>query len=188
MPRRGRRGPAEACTLPGVPWLIACAAILFVAATILAITTLRRTPKSDPWRWRVLLYPQVTLILFILALAYDGRFSRGPVTDLLAHGGDKLGHLILFGMLALATHYATRGRAMRLGPVRLPLAIVLPLTFATVEEALQALSPHRTADPVDLLCDVIGMVLFWRLGVRLTRRSSGPTPAAPTPESPHARA
>ena len=80
--------------------------------------------------------------------------------------------MILFGLLALGTHFATRGRSLDLGRLRLPLAVLLPLAFATVEEALQALSPNRTADPIDLLCDLVGMVLFWRLGVRLTRQES----------------
>ena len=155
-----------------LPWLIGLTALVFVATTIAALVTLRRSPRSDPWRWRVLLWPQITFVLFVLALAYDGTFATGRVTELLAHGGDKAGHLILFGLLALGTHFATRGRSLDLGRLRLPLAVLLPLAFATVEEALQALSPNRTADPIDLLCDLVGMVLFWRLGVRLTRQES----------------
>lgn len=153
-------------------WLIAITALAFAATTLAAIATLRCAPKSDPWRWRALLWPQATFVLFILALAYDGAFATGRLTQLLSHGGDKAGHLILFGLLAFGTHFATRGRTLCLGPVRIPLAILLPMSFATVEESLQALSPHRTADPVDLLCDLVGMVLFWRLGVRLTRQAS----------------
>lgn len=155
-----------------MPWLIAITALTLAATTLAAITTLRRTPKTDPWRWRTLLWPQATFVLFILALAYDGTFATGPVSPLLSGGGDKAGHLVLFGLLALGTHFATRGRSLALGPVRIPLAILLPMSFATLEESLQALSPHRTADPLDLLCDLVGMVLFWRLGVRLTRQAS----------------
>lgn len=155
-----------------MPWLIALTAFIFAATTLAAIAHLRATPKTDPWRWRALLWPQATFILFVLALAYDGTFATGRVAQLLSHGGDKAGHMILFGLLALGTHFATCGRSLTVRPIEIPLAILLPMSFATVEEALQSLSPHRTADPVDLLCDLVGMVLFWRVGVRLTRQES----------------
>ena len=39
------------------------------------------------------------------------------------------------------------------------------------EEALQASSPKRTASLGDLLCDLAGMLTFWRVSVWVLRRS-----------------
>ena len=74
----------------------------------------------------------------------------------------------MFGLLAFGAHFATRGRQLRVGRLRLPVAVLLPLAGAMLEEGLQSLSPHRTADIFDLLADLGGMLLFWRLGCRIT--------------------
>ncbi len=142
---------------------------------------LARSTPGDPWRWRWLLWPQLGLVLAISLVAYTGLFSRGNLPWLRWPGMDKALHLLLSGLLALWTHYATRGRALGRGPLRLPLAVVLPLLGGLGDEIMQAASPHRTADPGDLLADLIGTLLFWRVGVALTRGSGSPGPIKPSP-------
>ena len=124
--------------------------------------------QGDPWRWRWLLVPQVAFVLAAVALAYMGAFSSGLLAGVLPSGADKVLHFILFGALSLWTHFAVRGRTVG-GRLHLPIAVLVPLALAVAEEAAQAWSPNRSADPLDLLCDALGMVVAWRVGVRLTR-------------------
>ena len=127
-----------------------------------------RAEPDDPWRLRWLLWPQLGLVLAITLVAYTGTFARGHVTWLRVPGMDKALHFGLFGLLALGTHFATRGRTVAIGPARAPLAVLVPLLGALAEELLQASSPHRTADPLDLLADLLGMLTFWGLGRWIT--------------------
>ncbi|MEM7153495.1 MAG: VanZ family protein [Myxococcota bacterium] len=135
--------------------------------------TWARAAPRDPWRHRWLLWPQLGLVLAVTLIAYTGAFSRSQLWWLALPGMDKVLHCLLFGLLALGVHLQTRGRTIPVGRWRLPLAVLLPLTGAALEELAQASSPHRTADWIDLLADTVGMLLFWRLGVRLT---SAPRP------------
>lgn len=132
-----------------------------------AAAGLAHTPKRDPWRWRWLLWPQLGAVVAITLLAYTGAFSGGRVPWLALPYMDKVLHFILFGALAFGTHFVTRGRRWR----GMPWAVALPLTFALAEELLQATSPHRTADIIDIVADLAGMVLFWRLAVWVSNRS-----------------
>ena len=124
--------------------------------------------RDDPWRWRWLLWPQLGLVLAVTLAAYTGAFAGGRVPLLRVPGMDKALHFLSFGSLALGTWFATRGRTLRVGALRVPLAVLLPLLLAVAEELVQAASPHRSADPLDLLADLLGLLLFWRIGLRLT--------------------
>jgi len=115
--------------------------------------------------WLGALALQALAILVILVLAYVGHL---PIFWHDWPGFDLLGHAALFGSLALFADRALRRRTvkgLRAGP-----ALVLLLVAA--EESLQALSPHRTASPLDLLADVVGVVLLCWLAdtVRLNQR------------------
>lgn len=134
-----------------------------------------RAAPNDRWRHRWVLWPQLGLVLAVSLIAYTGAFSRSQLWWLALPGADKVLHCLLFGLLALGVHLQTRGRTVPLWRWRLPLAVLLPLAGAALEELIQASSPHRTADPIDLLADTLGMLIFWRLGLRLT--------AAPCPAS-----
>lgn len=114
------------------------------------------TPSSDRWRWRWLLWPQLGFVIAITLAAYTGAFSSQPWLAL--PGMDKVLHFLLFGALAFGVHFVVRGRRWR----RIPLAVALPLLGALAEELVQATSPYRTADPIDLLADLLGLVVFWQ--------------------------
>lgn len=144
-----------------------------------------RAPLHDPWRLRWVLWPQLGLVLSVSLVAYTGVFARGHLGWLRLPGMDKALHLLMFGLLALGTYFATRDRRLRLGPLRVPLAVLVPLTGALVEELLQATSAHRTADPLDLLADLTGMLVFWRIGRWITsapRHPKGTEVCAAPPE------
>lgn len=72
-------------------------------------------------------------------------------------GGDKLGHLWLYGLLALLLSYAWRHNPRRY--LGMPVGCALVLAFAIVEETSQAFFPARTLDFADVAADYIGVQL-----------------------------
>lgn len=59
---------------------------------------------------------------------------------------DKLWHCIYYALLGLLLWHASRRRWL--------LASVLLASFAIVDEAIQAITPGRSASPIDLLVDI----------------------------------
>jgi VanZ family protein len=112
-------------------------------------------------RWGI--WPQLALVLVITQLAYLGILPRG--WDLGLPHADKLLHFLLFGLLGFWLHLWLRGRRV----FGFPLAGVLVLGGAALEEAAQALSPSRSSDVVDLLCDAAGVVLLVWCADRILR-------------------
>lgn len=91
--------------------------------------------------------------------------------------GDKIGHLLLFGVLALLLNFATKARQVAVGPLRLYLGVVLTLGFALLEEGSQLLFPSRSFELLDILADLFGVTLatlvtagFYQLRDRYRRR------------------
>ncbi|MCX4241813.1 VanZ family protein [Paraliomyxa miuraensis] len=165
------------------PRLLALAAALLLIGALMGAWQWSRTERHDPWRWRWLLWPQLGLVLAITVAAYAGALGGGRLPWLRTPGVDKALHFLLFGLVALCMHFATRGRTIGTtigrASLRIPLAVGLPMVGALAEELAQAWSPHRTADPLDLLADLLGMVLFSWIGRRLTsgglaRATAGP--------------
>ncbi|MEM6991284.1 MAG: VanZ family protein [Myxococcota bacterium] len=132
-------------------------------------TVAARGASDDPWRWRCLLWPQVGLVSAISLAAYTGSLAAADPAWLRVAGMDKVLHFTLFGFVAFGMHFATRGHRMRVvGRLAAPTAIVVPLVIALADEGVQALSPHRSADVVDLLADLAGMLVFRWLARRIT--------------------
>lgn len=93
--------------------------------------------------------------------------------------GDKMGHLLLFGALALLLNFATKARQVAIGPLRLYLGVVLTLGFALLEEGSQLLFPSRSFELLDILADLLGVTLatlltsgFYHLRARYRRRAA----------------
>lgn len=120
-------------------------------------------------RLRWLLAPQLALVVVISALASLGGLDPARIPLLRLPFIDKVLHFVLFGAAAFFAHFAAGGRALRLGGLRLPVAVAAPFAFACVEEILQGASAHRTFDLLDLACDLAGMIVMWRLARRVSR-------------------
>jgi hypothetical protein len=116
------------------------------------------------WRW--LLWPQVAIAIIVSQMAYldilPFHLLRWPLAD-------KVFHFLLFGAVVFWLNLWLKGRKLQLGRGFIPLAILLPLTIAIVEEAAQLLSPLRTADLTDLTSDLAGMFFFWWLSLRFIK-------------------
>ena len=147
-------------TLLGVAWGIAAQGAL-AAPPVLA----------ERLRW--LLWPQAALVVVVTWLAYLHLLPPGGLLSL--PYADKVLHFTLFGLVAFFAELWLRGR--RIGPV--PVAIALPMGLAALEELAQTLSPHRTADLTDLLCDLAGMCLAWTVAQALRTAPSAQAAAAP---------
>ncbi len=97
---------------------------------------------------------------FLLLIAYWADTGRMPAVlkALYAYpNGDRLGHFILYGLLAYLLVFAFPFAQVRVGRWVMPLGIVLALGVATLEEASQLLIISRTPDLVDLAAGYLGI-------------------------------
>ncbi len=120
------------------------------------------SPESGFSRWRWLVWPQAALVFLVTQMAYldlrPGLLLRVPYMD-------KVLHFLLFGAVTFWLNFWLRGRAS--SPKFMPLAVLLPLSLAALEEGAQTFSPIRTPDVADLAADVTGMLFFWWMSVRI---------------------
>lgn len=114
-------------------------------------------------RIRWLLWPQIGLVIVMTQMAY---LNVLPTSLLAWPHADKVIHALFFGAVVFWLTMWWPERRVQVGPWALPLAIVVPITLALVEEIVQAFSPLRTGDLIDLSADLVGMVAFWWLSRR----------------------
>ncbi len=115
-------------------------------------------------KWLALLFS--LFIITIIVLADEGRL--GPIRGFYDFPyGDKVGHFILYGLLALILnlYFLSRPRA---DPKRLVLTVSLILAILIgLEEWSQARFPNRTMDIVDLAFGYAGVVVFSLIAYRI---------------------
>lgn len=87
--------------------------------------------------------------------------------------GDKVGHFVLLGTLALLADLAAKRRGV--GRLRVPLGPAIIAALVVLEELSQLALPTRSFDLADLAADAAGIVAFVALGRRLA--PSGEAPA-----------
>lgn len=109
-------------------------------------------------------------ICWIIYLADSGQDSLFFQLVRAIPYGDKLGHVVLYGLLAFLLNLALRGRSVRWLGLELQRGALIVLAFALLEEATQAFFPNRTLDWVDILSDVTGVVMFSYLSLMVLRR------------------
>ncbi|GGP59312.1 hypothetical protein GCM10009347_27120 [Shewanella algicola] len=99
-------------------------------------------------------------ILWIIYLANTG--GNSIFFDLIRHipYGDKVGHMLLFGLLTYVANLALLSRHFLLGRIPLYYGAVLVSIFVLSEEISQGFIPSRTLDIVDLIADAVGIILF----------------------------
>lgn len=119
-----------------------------------------------PGRLRWLLWPQAAVVIIITQMAYLDLLPWGLLEWPLA---DKTLHFVLFGLVVFWLNLWLEGSVLRVGRWLLPLAVLLPLLIATSEEIAQNWSPLRTADWLDWLSDLGGMLFFWWFSRSLLR-------------------
>lgn len=137
-----------------VGWTVGGATGLLACGAFFADTTVR--PSWSWWLW-----PQLSVVVFAIFTAYLSLMRFGWLSAL---GVDKLMHFILYGLLALLLSAFVRRQKIA--------ALSALVLLATIEEWLQAWSPARTFDLLDLTCTLSGIVLLAALGVWVTSRRS----------------
>ena len=71
--------------------------------------------------------------------------------------GDKIGHFIIYGILAYLLTWAMPFRRISIGRFSLPLGLVLAIGFATLEEFSQLFIERRTPGWLDLFSGYLGV-------------------------------
>lgn len=127
--------------------------------------------KPHPeWRW--LLWPQIAVAIIVSQMAYMGLL---PFYLLMWPLADKVFHFLLFGAVVFWLNLWMDGRSVKMVGLTLPLAILIPLSLALLEEGVQSFSPLRSADIFDLTSDLGGMLFFWLLSFKLRLAQDKPT-------------
>jgi len=124
------------------------------------------TVNAGTRKLRFAMVAHVAVAALVVVLAYIGRLPLPMPTWMMA---DKVMHFTLVGGIAFWIVGGWDDPRLKLGSLCLPLAILLPLAIAAAEEALQLLSPRRSADLADFAADALGLVAFWWLGLRILR-------------------
>jgi len=88
--------------------------------------------------------------------------------------GDKIGHFVLYGILAYLLTVAMPFRRVKILRWSLPLGLVLAAGFASLEEASQLFFVNRTASLVDLFSGYSGILAAVFL-IPCMRRACVPT-------------
>lgn len=73
--------------------------------------------------------------------------------------GDKYGHLVLYGLLALLFNLALKCRYVNIIGVRIYWGTLIVAIFVFLEEMSQFYFPRRTVDIDDLLADAVGLTI-----------------------------
>lgn len=113
----------------------------------------------------------VALIAWVIWQANTG--DRHPWLDAFLRwpAADKLGHFVLYGLLAACLDAAMRWRSVKLhSGWTLPLAGLLVLAFSLMEEASQLFTATRSPDVLDLLANLLGIGAFSAFGRAMAKR------------------
>lgn len=114
--------------------------------------------------------------LYVLALVAVVALADGPRGRTLFAGvralplGDKLGHFLLMGILSLLVNLSLGCRRVRLGPARVLAGSLAVMLLVTAEEFSQLYVASRSFDPLDLLFDAAGILIFGQLAHLIASR------------------
>lgn len=110
-------------------------------------------------------------ILWIIYLADSG--SRSVFFTLVQQwpNGDKVCHLLLYGLLTLLLNLALELKTLSLAGLKIYVGTLAVSVFAATEELSQAWFPSRTLDAMDLAADAAGIALFTLASVFIGWRS-----------------
>ncbi len=125
-------------------------------------------PRPE-WRW--LLWPQAAIAVVVSQIAY---LDLLPLDLLRWPLADKVLHFLLFGAIAFWLNLWLNGRTVKMWWLVIPVAILLPITIALLDEGVQWFSPLRSADLLDLSSDLAGMLFFWGLSCKIGRITPKP--------------
>ena len=155
---------------PRLPVLGRGVSFLYLFAALVLYQWARR---GQGLRWQVLVGTSIDIVAATLATHALPEAAAGIALLLLFNIGSAALLLPLrFGLggaLAFALDGVLRRRMLRIGPIAAPLAAILVLVPAGIEEFLQRYSINRTSSFGDFAADVVGVSFFVWLSRRLGR-------------------
>jgi VanZ family protein len=117
--------------------------------------------------WPALALSFLTFICWIIIQADLGQSIA--LSKLVRHlpFGDKVGHFLLYGILAFLVNLALKNRKVIILGSQVLLGGTLVLAFALLEECTQMALSTRDFELWDMFCDLVGIVLFSWLALRV---------------------
>lgn len=109
---------------------------------------------------RLLLIGFCLFVTWIIYLTNTGQSSGIIQIARQVPYGDKAGHVILTGILALLTNLALNCRTIDWGRLKFPLGTLITSVVVVLEEWSQMYIPARTFSKWDLFSDFIGISVF----------------------------
>lgn len=114
-------------------------------------------------------FAPAAFFLFILWMVWSADTNHRNFIMDIGHSvplGDKIGHFLLFGILALLMNTALRFRQVDLRFRTFHLGSLLVFAFAAIEECTQLAFDNRTFDLVDMLFDLLGIGILSSISFR----------------------
>ncbi len=116
-------------------------------------------------KWLAILF--ILFILLVIVLADAGVLRHYVGFVYAVPWGDKAGHFILYGILALLINLALFHSAPQKSPIRLAVrcGLIIALLIG-LEEFSQKFDAYRTFDFIDLTVSYLGVIVFSWVAVR----------------------
>ena len=111
----------------------------------------------------------ISFLLFICWTILQVDLGQGTVLSKYVRHlpfGDKIGHFLLYGILAFLVNLALNNRTTKIFSYQLLLGATLVLTFAILEEFTQIMLSTRDFDLWDIACDLGGVASFSWLSIK----------------------
>jgi len=112
----------------------------------------------------------VCFILFIIALADQGKLGYIGVIVYEIPYTDKLGHFILMGLLAFFINLSLKCSTISIWNSNFLKGSIIIISLVTLEEISQLFVETRTFDLMDLVADYLGIFVFGRLALYFNTR------------------
>ena len=107
--------------------------------------------------------PAVLFFLFICWVTYEANLGQYNTFIMLGRkipSGDKIGHFLVYGIMALLLNYSLRFARISILKMTVYTGSVVVFSFAIIEEFTQLAFESRTFDYADMISDVAGIALF----------------------------
>ncbi len=127
------------------------------------------TQDAPQKKWNLIKY-WIPVILYCCLIVYLSAqsYPSQHIPSFLFGLSDKLVHGVEYGILGILLYQAFHQTTPTIGSITL--AVICALIFGISDEIHQWFVPHRQADTLDLLADVVGATFFVFAWVFLTKQ------------------
>ena len=108
-------------------------------------------------------------ICWIIIQADLGAYNPLIVLTKKVPFGDKLGHFLLYGTLVFLVNIASGLHMLKIKGYKILTGALLVMSFAIIEEFTQITLRTRNFEVLDIICDVLGIIVFSILSIYFYR-------------------